>query len=54
MGFTTITHDRTIHRAVYKTTIETIYIIIQVDDFELACSNESVAKDVYIQIGDTI
>ena len=54
MGFTNTTHDRTIYRAIYKTTGETIYLLTQVDDFELACSNEYVAKDIYKQIGDTL
>ena len=44
MGFNTTTHDRTIYTPVYKTNGETIYLLRQVDDFVLACANESVAE----------
>ena len=44
IGFTTTTHDRTIYTPVYKTTGENIYLLRQVDDFALACSNEYVAE----------
>ena len=54
MGFTTTTHDRNIYRDVYKPNIDTIYIIRQVYDFSLTCSNEYVAKDIYNQIWDAI
>ena len=54
MGFTTTTHDRTIYKAVYKHTGETIYLLRQVDDFAIACSNESVANDIYNQICDAL
>ena len=43
MGFTKNTHDRTIYRDVYKTTVETIYLIRQVGDFSLAFSNEYIS-----------
>ena len=43
-GFTTTTYDRTIYTPVYKNTGETIYLLRQVDDFSIACSNESVAE----------
>ena len=54
MVFSTNIHDRPIYRAVYKITGETIYLIIQVDDFALYFSNESVTKDIYNQIGGDI
>ena len=54
MGFTTTTHDITICRSIYTSTGENIYLIRQVDYFELACSNESVADDIDNQIGDDI
>ena len=54
MGFTNTTHDRTIYIAVYKLTGENIYIIIQLYNFELSCSNEYSAKDIYDKIGDAL
>ena len=33
---------------------ETIYLLRQVDDFTLSCSNESVSADIYNQIGGTL
>ena len=54
MGLTNTTHDRTIFRAVYKPTGETIYLIRQVDDFLLSYYNESISKDIYVQIGHNL
>ena len=54
MVFTTTTHYCTIYIAVYKPTGETIYLIRQVDDFTLACSDEYITKDIYNQIGDDL
>ena len=43
------------YRAVYNPNGETIYFLIQVDEFSLACSNEYVAKDIYVETeGKTI
>ena len=39
MGFTTDTHDRTIHIDVYKHSGETIYLLRQFDYFSLAFTN---------------
>ena len=46
--------NRTIYRAVYKPTGETNYIIIQVDEFALACYNKYVSEDIYNQIWYTL
>ena len=54
IGFTTTTNDRTIYRDFYKPTEETICLLRNVDYFSLACSNESVAKDIYNKIWDDI
>ena len=54
MGFTTTTHDRNMYLDIYKYTGDTIYLLIKVDDFALACSNESFTNDIYDQIGDAL
>ena len=54
MGFNNTTHDRTIYRSFYKPNRETIYLLIKVDDFAIACYNEYLSKDIYNQIGVTL
>ena len=54
MGFKSTTHDRTIYTTLYthaNGTKEIIYMLRQVDDFALACKDESTAKAVYNAIG---
>ena len=41
-------------RYLYKPNGETIYLIRQVDDSTLSCSNEYVANEIYNQIGDAL
>jgi hypothetical protein len=54
IGFTSTTHDKTIYRKEYKGPdgkSSMIYMLRQVDDFALACEEESVAKDIFDKIG---
>ena len=46
MGFTTTNHDRNIYRDIYKPTVETIYLLRQVDESALESFNESFAEDI--------
>lgn len=52
MGFTSTTHDKSI----YSATIDgnTILLLRQVDDFALACSDESLAKHIYEDLGQRL
>ena len=54
LGFTTNNHNRTIYRAVYNATVENIFLLIQIDEFVLSCSNKSATRDIYNQIGGNI
>ena len=54
LGFTTNNHNRTIYRAVYNPTVENIFLLIQVEDFVLSCSNKSATRYIYNQIGVNI
>ena len=49
LNFKTTTHDKTIYYTEYKG--ETIYMLRQVDDFSLACDDESTAIEIYGIIG---
>ena len=49
LGFKTTTHDRTIYTTTFKG--EKVFVLRQVDDFALACKNESTAKEIYDIIG---
>ena len=55
MGFRSTTHDKTIYRLEYlhkdTETYETIYMLRQVDDFAMACKDETTAKKLYEEIG---
>jgi len=54
MGFKSTTHDRTIYTTLYthdNGKKEIIYMLRQVDDFALACKDESTAKAIYNAIG---
>ena len=54
LGFRNTTHDKTIYRNDYTKSdgsVETIYLLRQVDDFALACKEESTAKEIYDKIG---
>jgi len=52
MGFESTTHDRTIYKNTYEG--ETVYLLRQVDDFALACNDESTAKAIYAEIGSRL
>ena len=49
LNFKTTTHDRTIYTANFDG--ETVYLLRQVDDFALACTNEALANSIYDTIG---
>jgi hypothetical protein len=49
LGFVHTTHDRTIYISSIRS--ENILLLRQVDDFSIACSDESIAKDIYDIIG---
>ena len=52
LNFKTTTHDKTIYHTLYKG--EKIYMIRQVDDFSIACDEESTAKEIYKTIGSKL
>jgi hypothetical protein len=52
LNFKSTTHDKTIYKSNYGG--ETIYLLRQVDDFALACSDEDIAKSVYKMIGSKL
>ena len=54
VGFTTTTDDRNIYKDVYNTNVETIYLLRQVDEFSISCSNKSVVEGIYDQIGGAL
>ena len=49
LQFTTTTHDRTIYTTNYNG--HKVLLLRQVDDFAIACSDESIAKSIYDYIG---
>ena len=52
LGFKSTTHDKTIYSKVHNG--ETVYMLRQVDDFALACNDESTAKELYKMIGSRL
>ena len=52
LNFKTTTHDKTIYHTIYNG--KKIYMIRQVDDFSIACDNESTAKEIYNIIGSKL
>jgi hypothetical protein len=52
LGFVHTTHDRTIYISSIRS--ENILLLRQVDDFSIACSDESIAKDVNDIIGRSL
>ena len=52
LKFKTTTHDKTIYTTVFNG--EKVYLLRQVDDFALACSNESIANEIYDIIGNDL
>ena len=52
LNFKTTTHDKTIYHTSYKG--ENIYLLRQVDDFAIACKDESTAKEIYAIIGSKL
>ena len=49
LGFKTTTHDRTIYSTVFDG--HRVYLLRQVDDFSLACPNETIARRIFDIIG---
>ena len=52
LNFKTTTHDKTIYTTEFNG--ETVYLLRQVDDFALACTNESIADEIYDIIGNEL
>ena len=52
LNFKSTTHDRTIYTTVFEG--EKVYLLRQVDDFALACSNQDIADKIYDIIGKNI
>jgi len=52
LNFKTPTHDQTIYKTIYKGKI--VFLLQQVDDFALACKDESTAIDIYGIIGRSL
>ena len=52
LNFKTTTHDKTIYTTVFNG--EKVYLLRQVDDFSLACTDESIADAIYDIIGNDL
>jgi hypothetical protein len=50
VGFTSTTHEKNIY-ALRRTDSSLVLMVRQVNDFALACLNDTIAKDLYDQIG---
>ena len=52
LNFKSTTHDKTIYRTTFKGHL--VFLLRQVDDFAVACSEEQIARDVYAIIGEKL
>jgi Reverse transcriptase (RNA-dependent DNA polymerase) len=52
LGFVTTTHDKTIYTTLFQG--QKVILLRQVDDFELACPSEEVAKTIFDIIGNKL
>ena len=52
LGFETTTHDQTIYTAVFEG--KRVYMLCQVDNFALACTNQALADKIYDAIGQKL